>query len=417
MKKKILSLFLALAMCLSLLPTAAFAADGAQDPAEPGEEILAPEHLGDPEKDPDPEQEEQQADPSVKQDEAVAAVQALMDALPGEVTADNADELQAQLMAIDAALEALSDEQLAQFLTRYETLCEALSNLTAVQAGETHEHYLCGGDTCNEEGHEEEKNSVTFTKWPGIGNVIDGGAYYLTGNVYGFTVPKGVNLTLCLNGFSIISGSEGSVITVKPGATFTLCNCKGGDCYIGHSRNVYGAGVFVGEKIGDSYVFEPERMLSRGEFVSMALAAMDVSAEDVQMTGFCDDASIPTWAKGYAVSALNAGVVSGVSTAEGVAFRANDAITLNEAAVVLNRLLRVTDVDLSDYDVQDADNAWCAQALANLQSVSVIESGRFSTDEMRSGVTRAQAAEILSAAMTLKDGRAGKGGLLSGIFG
>lgn len=85
---------------------------------------------------------------------------------------------------------------------------------------------------------------------------------------------------------------------------------------------------------------------------------MDVSAEDVQMTGFCDDASIPTWAKGYAVSALNAGVVSGVSTAEGVAFRANDAITLNEAAVVLNRLLRVTDVDLSDYDVQDADNAW-----------------------------------------------------------
>ena len=64
------------------------------------------------------------------------------------------------------------------------------------------------------------------------------------------------------------------------------------------------------------------------------------------MTGFCDDASIPTWVKGYAVSALNAGVVSGVSTAEGVAFRANDAITLNEAAVVLNRLLRVTDVDL-----------------------------------------------------------------------
>lgn len=80
-------------------------------------------------------------------------------------------------------------------------------------------------------------------------------------------------------------------------------------------------GVFVGAKIGDSYFFEPERTLSRGEFVAMALAAMDVSAEDVQMTGFCDDASIPTWAKGYAVSALNAGVVSGVSTAEGVAFR------------------------------------------------------------------------------------------------
>ena len=188
--------------------------------------------------------------------------------------------------------------------------------------------------------------------------------------------------------------------------SITIEKANSGVCYadMGGSRAHTAAvdlaehGVFVGAKIGDSYFFEPERTLSRGEFVAMALAAMDVSEEDVQMTGFCDDASIPTWA-------------------EGVAFRANDAITLNEAAVVLNRLLRVTDVDLSDYDVQDADNAWCAQAVANLQSVSVIESGRFSTDEMRSGVTRAQAAEILSAAMTLKDGRAGKVGLLSGIFG
>ena len=253
MKKKILSLFLALAMCLSLLPTAAFAADGAQDPAEPGEEILAPEQLGDPEKDPDPEQEEQQADPSVKQDEAVAAVQALMDALPGEVTADNADELQAQLMAIDAALEALSDEQLAQFLTRYEAVCEALSSLTAVQAGETHEHYLCGGDTCNAEGHEEEKNSVTFTKWPGIGNVVDGGAYYLTENLGSFTVPSGVNLTLCLNGYNITSDGvqNEDVITVEPGATFTLCDCKRGGTTgygtIGHRRpdQYNGSGVTV----------------------------------------------------------------------------------------------------------------------------------------------------------------------------
>ena len=126
MKKKILSLFLALAMCLSLLPTAAFAKGDTQDPAEPGEEILAPEQPEEPEEDPDLEQEEQQADPSVKQDEAVAAVKALMDALPGEVTADNADELQAQLMAIDAALEALSGEQLPQFLTRYEAVCEEI---------------------------------------------------------------------------------------------------------------------------------------------------------------------------------------------------------------------------------------------------------------------------------------------------
>ena len=254
MKKKILSLFLALAMCLSLLPTAAFAADGAQDPAEPGEEILAPEQLGDPEKDPDPEQEEQQADPSVKQDEAVATVQAMIDDLPDAEELDGMDDealdavYEAFQTACDAYYDALTEEQQAQ-LKNTEKLA-ALSDWfsqSAALAVETHEHYLCCGTECNGEGHEQEGKKTTFEPWTGSATTT-GGAYYLTSDISGFTVPSGVNLTLCLNGFSIISGSEGSVITVKPGATFTLCNCKGGDCYIGHDRNVYGAGVFVGEK-------------------------------------------------------------------------------------------------------------------------------------------------------------------------
>ena len=254
MKKKILSLFLALAMCLSLLPTAAFAKGDTQDPAEPGEEILAPEQLGDPEKDPDPEQENQQEDSTVKQDEAVATVQAMIDDLPDAEELDGMDDealdavYEAFQTACDAYYDALTEEQQAQ-LKNTEKLA-ALSDWfsqSAALAVETHEHYLCGGDTCNEEGHEKEKNSVTFTKWPGIGNVVDGGAYYLTENLGSFTVPSGVNLTLCLNGFSITGNWDGPIVTVEPGATLTLCNCKSSG-YIGHDRNVYGAGVFVGEK-------------------------------------------------------------------------------------------------------------------------------------------------------------------------
>lgn len=171
-------------------------------------------------------------------------------------------------------------------------------------------------------------------------------------------------------------------------------------------------GVFVGARLGESYFFEPERTLSRGEFIAMSLCAMGVASEEVGMTGFCDDPDIPTWAKGSAVAALNAGVVTGSDTDAGVAYRARDAITLNEAAVVLNRLLRVTDVDLSDYD---AAESWCAQAVANLQSVRVLETGRFTAEELGAGLTRAQAAELLSAAMTLRRGEAEKG-LLSGVF-
>jgi len=54
------------------------------------------------------------------------------------------------------------------------------------------------------------------------------------------------------------------------------------------------------------------------EFVTMALACAGIPAGDLMMTGFCDDAEIPTWAKGSAVSALQCGLIRGVGT-EGMA--------------------------------------------------------------------------------------------------
>ena len=103
-------------------------------------------------------------------------------------------------------------------------------------------------------------------------------------------------------------------------------------------------GVFVGAQVGSRRFFEPDRAVSRGEFVTMALACAGIPAGDLMMTGFCDDAEILTWAKGSAVSALQCGLIRGVGTEGGMAFCADEGVTLSEAATVLNRLLRVTDV-------------------------------------------------------------------------
>ena len=124
---------------------------------------------------------------------------------------------------------------------------------TAVQAGETtHEHYLCGGDTCNAVGHDDEGgNKVTFTKWPGINNVGTGGAYYLTTDLSGFTVKSGVNLTICLNGCSITGSWNGPTVTVEPGATLTLCDCNATYNHgITHTGSGHGTGVLVGKTVG-----------------------------------------------------------------------------------------------------------------------------------------------------------------------
>lgn len=106
------------------------------------------------------------------------------------------------------------------------------------------------------------------------------------------------------------------------------------------------AGVFTGAKIGDQYYFEPDKTVTRSEFLAMVLETAGREVTAVTMTGFSDDDAIPTWAKAYAAAGVADGIVQGVSTEDGAAFRGEDPITFNEAATVLNRVLDVADVEL-----------------------------------------------------------------------
>ena len=93
------------------------------------------------------------------------------------------------------------------------------------------------------------------------------------------------------------------------------------------------------------------------------------------------------------------------STAEGAAFRGDDPITFNEAATVLNRALDVADVELEVwYADREAVPSWAAQAVGNMEAVSVLSAGSFGSDSLGSAVTRADAAQMLSAAATLLEG-------------
>lgn len=120
MKKRVLSLLMALALCLTLLPTAALAeeAGAAPDAANAdstyttgedaglagGKDGSVPDDTDGGDTDNSGEMQDGEADT------AVSAVQELIDALPDEVTAENAETVAEQLAAIDAALEALTAE-------------------------------------------------------------------------------------------------------------------------------------------------------------------------------------------------------------------------------------------------------------------------------------------------------------------
>ena len=73
-------------------------------------------------------------------------------------------------------------------------------------------------------------------------------------------------------------------------------------------------GVFTGAKIGDKWYFEPDRTVSRGEFLAMVLETAGAEVTDVTMTGFRDDDAIPTWAKSYAAAGVAEGILRGKPT-------------------------------------------------------------------------------------------------------
>ena len=165
-------------------------------------------------------------------------------------------------------------------------------------------------------------------------------------------------------------------------------------------------GIFTGAKIGDQYYFEPDRPVSRSEFLAMVLETSGREVTAVTMTGFCDDDAIPTWAKAYAAAGVADGIVQGKTTPEGAAFRGDETITFNEAATVLDRVLDLGDVDLDVwYADREAVPSWAAQAVGNMEAVSVLSVGSFGSAAMETPVTRADAAEMLCAAKTLLEGQ------------
>src|SRR5699024_1124103 len=93
----------------------------------------------------------------------------------------------------------------------------------------------------------------------------------------------------------------------------------------------------------------------------------------------------------------------------------DDAITLREAAAVMDRILNVADVELDD--LVKAEATWSTQAVANMVSVHVVSAGSFGTETESAPVTRAEAAQILTAALQVLEEQEDSGGLLGWLWG
>jgi hypothetical protein len=154
--------------------------------------------------------------------------------------------------------------------------------------------------------------------------------------------------------------------------------------------------IFIGESIGGRHVFNPGAPVTRGEFLAMCMKLADSDIlSGVITTGFADDGQIPAYLKPYVSTALLTGIISGYSDGLSTAvFNGGNAISYPEAAVMLNRALKLTDVRVENY--QEAAPVWAAQACANLSAC------RISQYSEEPSLTRADCAGLLYNAMKLR---------------
>lgn len=157
-------------------------------------------------------------------------------------------------------------------------------------------------------------------------------------------------------------------------------------------------GIFVGECIGGNYYFNPTSQVSRGEFLSMCMKAIDADIlEGVTKTGFADDNEIPEYMKPTISTALLSGIITGYTDGKAQAvFKANAPVSSLEAAVIVDKSLDLTNV--SSFENSVAVPVWAAQSFANLKATRISE---YKNDSF----TRADCAKWLCSAIEILEKR------------
>ena len=149
-------------------------------------------------------------------------------------------------------------------------------------------------------------------------------------------------------------------------------------------------GIFVSESIGGNSCFQPEKEVSRGEFLTMLVGALDIPLdEEATYTGFTDE--VPDWLQPYLAAAMRSGLTTGWP--DSTTFGADTPITGAEAAVMLQNALDLSvsgesDTAAAAVDEESAVPAWAETALSAMNEHGI-------SLDANTSLTRGEAAEIL----------------------
>ena len=181
---------------------------------------------------------------------------------------------------------------------------------------------------------------------------------------------------------------------LKPSDATQYTDTAGRECRFS-AEWMRNTGIFAGEQLAGSPCFYPDRAVTRGEFVTMLVKALDIPAqEDTVFTGYTDE--IPSWLQPYLTAAVRSGLTAGLPEQE--VFGADVPITGAEAAVMLQNAL-----DLRSSMQEDTQTAAAATLPVWAETaVTTLSENGFELDA-EAVLTRGETAQVLYQAVQMNN--------------
>ncbi len=181
-----------------------------------------------------------------------------------------------------------------------------------------------------------------------------------------------------------------TVQILKPTDSRQYTDTVGLDCRF-EAEWLRNTGLFTGESISGEICFYPEKAVSRGDFLAMAVRALNIPIEEQDYSVVASD--VPLWLKPYVAAALRSGLLEGLPETQSGGFEPDRPITGGEAAVMLQNALALKSEETSLIQ-DDTLPAWAADAVTTLSQYGIVPN-------WNEPLTRGAVAELLYEASIL----------------
>lgn len=152
-----------------------------------------------------------------------------------------------------------------------------------------------------------------------------------------------------------------SIQILKPTTKKQYTDTVGMDCRF-EAEWLRNTGLFEGESINGQSCFQPEKTVSRGQFLALLVKALDIPTKNAEYTDLQETA--PQWLRPYLAAALRSGLISGLPKES---MEMDAPITGAEAAVMLQNAMDLSADPEALEQVSAMDEAvptWAAASLA-----------------------------------------------------